>query len=338
MTSKWAARIACLGGRGPGSREVALYGAFATTWILASDGLLELAVPDRSLLVGFGTAKGLLFVLVTAWLLYRAHSALQREIGRRRSVEERLQKTIADLEAFSYSISHDLRSPLAAISSFAACLQESETAALSDRGRHRLGRIVAGAERMERMIGDILACSRAERAEMQRRRIDLAPLVAEVVAELRDAWPAARVVVGPLPPVHADAAMLRLVLCNLIGNALKFSAVRADARVEISAALVRRGAVEVTVRDNGAGFDMAYSGKLFGLFQRLHSESEFPGTGVGLAIVKRLVSRHGGAVRAESVAGGWTTFSFTLGAGSAVEASGVACGAPALSGRNVVPG
>ena len=322
MTSKWEARLACLAGRWPGSREVALYSAFAAAWILGSDWLLELTVQDRALLVGFGTAKGLLFVFVTAWFLYRAHSALQREIGNRRCAEERLQRTVADLEAFSYSISHDLRTPLAAISSFASYLQETEAAALSERGRHKLGRIAAGAQRMERMIADILACSRAERAEMQRRRVDLAPLVAEVVAELRDTWPAARVVVGQLPSVHADSAMLRVVLCNLIGNALKFSTGRADAQVEISATRVRRGTVEVSVRDNGAGFDMAYSGKLFGLFQRLHNDSEFPGTGVGLAIVKRLVSRHGGAVRAESVPGGWTTFSFTLGPGCDTQADG----------------
>jgi len=331
MISKLQARLACLAGRWPAAREVVLYGVFATAWIAGSDWLLELAVQDRLLVVGLGTAKGLLFVLVTAWLLYRAHSALQREISGRRRVEERLQRTITDLEAFSYSISHDLRGPLAAISSFAGYLQETEAAALSERGRHKLGRITAGAERMERMIGDILACSRAERAEMQRRRINLEPLVAEVVAELKDAWPAAQVIVGPLPSVHADSAMLRLVLCNLIGNALKFSGGRTDAQVEISAARVRGGAVEVTVRDNGAGFDMAYSGKLFGLFQRLHSESEFPGTGVGLAIVKRLVSRHGGAVHAESVAGGWTTFSFTLGPGCDTQADGAARAAAPLS-------
>jgi signal transduction histidine kinase len=331
MISK-SQRLACLARRWPAMRGVALYGIFAAAWIVGSDWLLELAVQDRSLVVELGTAKGLLFVLVTACLLYRAHSALQREIRSRRRVEERLQRTIADLEAFSYSISHDLRGPLAAISSFAGYLQETEAAALSERGRHKLGRITAGAERMERMISDILACSRAERAEMQRRRVDLAVLVPEVVAELKESWPAARVTIGPLPTVKADSAMLRLVLCNLIGNALKFSGGRPDAQVEIAAARVRRGVVEITVRDNGAGFDMAYSGKLFGLFQRLHSESEFPGTGVGLAIVKRLVSRHGGTVRAESVAGGWTTFSFTLGAESDAHTEGAPCtGAAPLS-------
>lgn len=320
MISKSQLGLACLAWRSSAAREVALYGGLASAWIVGSDWLLGLAVQDHVTVVELGTIKGLLFVLVTAWLLYRAHSALQREIKNRRRAEERLQRTVADLEAFSYSISHDLRSPLSAIASFAGHLQETEAAALSERGRHKLGRIIAGAQRMERMIGDILACSRAERAEMQRRRVDLAFLVAEVVAELKDSWPAAHVIVGPLPLVYADSAMLRVVLCNLIGNALKFSGGRADPQVEISAARVRRGAVEVTVRDNGAGFDMAYADKLFGLFQRLHSESEFPGTGVGLAIVKRLVCRHGGTIRAESVPGGWTTFRFTLGAGSGTHA------------------
>lgn len=321
--SRLRSYLRCMASRWPALRVAALYVVFATAWIVGSDWLVESTVHDRSLVIVLEITKGLLFVLVTGWLLYRAHSSWQQEIGNRRCVEERLQRTIADLEAFNYSISHDLRSPLAAIASFAGYLQETEAAALSERGRHKLNRITAGAQRMERMIGDILACSRAERAEMQRRPVDLELLVAEVVAELKDGWPAAHVTVGPMPIVDADAAMLRLVLCNLIGNALKFSGKRADAQVEVSAARVRRGAVEITVRDNGAGFDMAYSEKLFGLFQRLHSESEFPGTGVGLAIVKRLVSRHGGTVRAESL-NGWTTFSFTLGAGSDLQAHGAA--------------
>jgi signal transduction histidine kinase len=136
--------------------------------------------------------------------------------------------------------------------------------------------------------------------------------VAELVGEVAPQWPGATVAVGPLPPVGGDVNMLRQIFANLLGNAFKFSAGRADARVEVGARRLEDGN-EIFVRDNGAGFDPAYAGKLFGLFQRLHTESEFAGTGVGLAIVKRLVKRHGGDVRAESVPGGWTTISFTLG-------------------------
>ncbi|MDP3809722.1 MAG: response regulator [Hydrogenophaga sp.] len=263
--------------------------------------------------------------------LHEHNIALELEIECRNRLEQALQDTIADLEAFSYSVSHDLRAPLSAVNAFAVSLLETEAAALSERGRHRLERIVAGSARMNRMIDDILACSRAERAEMRWQTVDLAAIAADVVTEMRDAWPATEVAIGPLPTVHADGCMARQILANLIGNALKFSGNREGARVEISAALVR-GVAEITVHDNGAGFDMAYSGKLFGLFQRLHSEAEFPGTGVGLAIVKRLVSRHGGSIRAESIQGQWTSFRFTLGPRSTVAApqSQSQCAEPAL--------
>jgi two-component system, sensor histidine kinase and response regulator len=244
--------------------------------------------------------------------LRERNDALQEEIDCRNRVEQALQSTIAELEAFSYSVSHDLRSPLNAINAFAMSLLESEAQTLSKQGQHRLDRIVAGSRRMNKMIDDILLCSRAERSEMRLQSVNLGVMVGEVVAELRHAWPGTRIDVGPLPVVHADAAMLRQVLANLIDNALKFSGGRQDAQVAVEAHRVDE-VTEIRVRDNGAGFDMAYGYKLFALFQRLHTENEFPGTGVGLAIVKRLVSRHGGCVRAESVPGGWTTFAFTLG-------------------------
>jgi PAS domain S-box-containing protein len=242
---------------------------------------------------------------------HRNH-ALRKEVESHRRTEGALQRAMAEMEAFSYTVSHDLRAPLAAVQSFAAALAESEAAALSEQGRHRLDRIVVGAQRMNRMIDDILACSRVERAEMRCREVDLNSLVAEVVAEAKPLWPVAAVVIEPLPNVGGDVGMLRQIFANLIGNALKFSSARADARVDVTARRTQSG-TEICVRDNGAGFDPAYAGKLFGMFQRLHSEAEFSGTGVGLAIVKRLVQRHGGQVRAESVPGGWTTFSFTLG-------------------------
>jgi two-component system sensor histidine kinase/response regulator len=243
--------------------------------------------------------------------LRERNAELQQEIERRNQVEQALQRTIAELEAFSYSVSHDLRSPLSAINAFAVSLLESESAVLTQQGQHRLDRIVAGSRRMNEMIDDILLCSRAERSEMYLQVVRLDVMVAEIVAELHYAWPATRIGIGHLPEVYADATMLRQILTNLIGNALKFSGGRADAQVEIEARTVDH-VTEISVRDNGAGFDMAYGYKLFTLFQRLHSEAEFPGTGVGLAIVKRLVSRHGGSVRADSIPGGWTTFCFTL--------------------------
>jgi len=250
--------------------------------------------------------------LVLAWSGLEARNvALQASVEQHSRTEDALQRAMAEMEAFSYTVSHDLRAPLAAVQSFAGALLDSEACALTEQGRHRLDRIVVGAQRMNRMIDDILACSRVERAEMRCRLVDLNPLVAEVVTEAKPLWPGAAVVVQPLPAVGGDANMLRQIFANLIGNALKFSSARTDACVEVSARRVD-GGTEICVRDNGAGFDPAYAGKLFGLFQRLHSEAEFSGTGVGLAIVKRLVNRHGGQVRAESVPGGWTTFSFTL--------------------------
>ena len=162
--------------------------------------------------------------------LEQRNLALQREIECRSRVEQALQNTIAELEAFSYTVSHDLRAPLGAINAFAVSVLESEAPLLSRQGRHRLERIVAGSVRMNRMIDDILACSRAERAEMRLQVVDVAALAAEVVVEARHAWPATQVSIGELPVVHADAIMLRHILANLVGNALKFSATSRRAR------------------------------------------------------------------------------------------------------------
>jgi signal transduction histidine kinase len=239
------------------------------------------------------------------------NAALQQEVERRGQLQQALQATIAELEAFSYSVSHDLRAPLAAIGAFAESVSESDGVRLSIQGRHRLGRIVEGARRMGTMIDDILACTMADRAAMHCGPVDLNQMAADVVRDLEPLHPDASVMIAPLPTLQADPTMLRQVLSNLIGNALKFSSHNPAARVEIRARPSGE-ATEILVRDNGAGFDPAYGHKLFGLFQRLHTTGEFPGTGVGLAIVKRLVARHGGKVRAESVPGGWTTFAFSL--------------------------
>jgi len=241
--------------------------------------------------------------------LSQRNCALQQEVERRSHLERTLQVSAADLGRFSGGVSLDLRAPASAISNCADSLL-AEQASLSAKGRQGLERIVAASRRMNRTIEDVLRYSLAGQSDMRVRCVDLSVLAAEVLADL-GAQAAAQVVVDPLPVVRGDPAMLGQVLAHLIGNALKFSGARSGAQLQIRARTAA-GLVEVSVRDNGAGFDMGRRDKLFGLFQRLHAETEFPGSGVGLAIVKRLVVRQGGTVSADSVPGGWTTFRFTL--------------------------
>lgn len=226
-----------------------------------------------------------------------------------------LESANRELEAFAYSVSHDLRAPLRAIDGFARLLMEEERERLTPDGQHLLDHIVQAGSKLDRLIADILQYSRAGKLPLERRTVDLGRLARDVADELHPQYPAARLDIVDLPEVEGDPTMLRQVLQNLIGNALKFSARKSEACVEIGRR--REGGEEIYfVRDNGAGFDMRYAGKLFEMFQRLHSESEFAGTGVGLAIVKRLVERHGGRVWAEALPGAGATFSFTLGSSS----------------------
>ena len=221
-----------------------------------------------------------------------------------------------ELEAFSYSVSHDLRAPLRHVTGFAAVLDESAGPALDEKNRRYLRTISDAATRMGRLIDDLLVFSRMGRTEMMLSRVDLNALVADVRRELTPvmhdtngrqiAWN-----IHPLPAVRADAATLRLALVNLMSNALKYSATRPTTEIEIGS----NGTPEETivfVRDNGVGFDMRYAHKLFGVFQRLHSSDEFEGTGIGLANVRRIVHRHGGRVWAEGEVGRGATFFFSL--------------------------
>ncbi len=237
--------------------------------------------------------------------------SLERRVAER---TEQLARANRELEAFSYSVSHDLRAPLRAINGFAAILLDNERAALSEDGRQLLDRVKYNALRMGQLIDDILRFSHIGRSELVLSEVDMARLAAQVADELREHYPAARVHVGAMPAVQGDQAMLRQVYSNLIGNALKFSSRREAPRVEVGARS-EGGAAVFYVGDNGAGFDMAYADKLFGVFQRLHKESEYGGTGVGLAIVKRIVERHGGRVWAESAPGQGAVFYFSLGGG-----------------------
>ncbi|MBI5277157.1 MAG: response regulator [Burkholderiales bacterium] len=274
------------------------------------------SAPDELAGLGLGAADFIAKPAAPAVVQARVRTQVQLKLARDelKARNLALQAAVGDLEAFSYTVSHDLRAPLHAISGFAQALAESEAHALSAKGQHRLDRILQGARRMDSMIDDILACSRADRAQVQLHDVNLEELATDVVAQCAAQYPAAQVQVHALPHVQADPVLLRQVFENLVGNALKFSSGAARPVVAIEAA-TRPGWVEVSVRDNGAGFDPAYGQKLFGLFQRLHTEAEFPGSGVGLAIVKRVVTRHGGEVRAQSVPGGWTTFSFSLPSG-----------------------
>lgn len=238
----------------------------------------------------------------------------QEELEQR--VEERtaeLAHAVKDAEAFSYSVSHDLRAPLRAIAGYSRILMEHERSRVSEEGRHMLDRIESNAIRMADLMDDILEYSRAGRQKLRAAQVDLTALAREVIQELAEAYPRADVILDPLPVVMGDATMLRQILINLIGNALKFSA--HDAARVVIGSVVREGETLCYVRDNGVGFDMRFSGNLFNMFQRLHADPDYPGTGVGLAIVRRLLERHGGRIWAESEPNKGATFWFTLGAG-----------------------
>ena len=238
----------------------------------------------------------------------KQHAAELESRVRERTAE--LQAANQELESFSYSVSHDLRAPLRAVDGYARMLEEDYRERLDEEGRRLLRVVRDSSARMGRLIDDLLAFSRLSRQQPAARRVEMAALVAEAAAEARGESRAA-LDLAPLPDADADRAMLKQVWLNLIGNAFKYSAKRADARVEIGARQ-EIGEVVYWVRDNGVGFDMRYAAKLYGVFQRLHRAEEFPGTGVGLAIVQRVVSRHGGRVWAESKLGEGACFYFSL--------------------------
>ncbi len=229
-----------------------------------------------------------------------------------RSLNAKLEDANQELESFSYSVSHDLRAPLRAIDGFSLMLEEDQAAGLDDEGKRIIRVIRDSTRKMGQLIDDLLAFSRLGRKPISVARVDIAKLVGEVLEEVQAA--AARrasVAVGPLPAAYADAALLRQVWINLLSNAVKFSGKRDEPRVEVSA--YDDGADTVyCVKDNGAGFDMRYHDRLFGVFQRLHGDEEFGGTGVGLAIVRRVVTRHGGRVWAEGRVDEGAAFYFAL--------------------------
>lgn len=231
-------------------------------------------------------------------------------------VEERtrqLQETNRQLETFSYSVSHDLRSPLRAIDSFSRILLEEEMEHISENGKRQVSLIRGNTLRMSRLIDDLLEFSRTNRSELKRMPFDIGLLAKKIIAEFASADPG-RVIeshIQTIPKIFGDPSLFRQVFVNLIGNALKFSKHRETSTIEIGG-FESESETTVFIKDNGAGFDMRYADKLFGVFQRLHTESEYEGTGVGLAIVQRIIQRHGGTIRAQAALDKGATFTFTI--------------------------
>jgi hypothetical protein len=242
----------------------------------------------------------------------RAATALHR-------AKEAAEAANRELESFSYSVAHDLRAPLRSLDGFSQALIEDWADRLDDKGRRYLEFVRESAQQMGHLIDDLLSVSRVARGEMTRRRVDVSDVARRIGERLQesDAKRAVELVVTPNAFANADPRLVRAVLENLIGNAWKFTSKCAFPRIEFGQQ--PGGPVTIYfVRDNGAGFDMAYSEKLFGVFQRLHSKEEFEGSGIGLATVKRIVGRHGGRVWAESEVGRGATFYFTLEEESAI--------------------
>jgi DNA-binding response OmpR family regulator len=246
-----------------------------------------------------------------AQTLAETRAELLAELERK---NEELAVTNSELEAFSYSVSHDLRAPLRAIEGFSRALEEDQGHLLDDQGRQHLARVFAATARMRELIEDLLTLSRVTRTKLRRQHVDLSELARMVVREAMGREPSRSADIEVQDGLNADGdpSLLLAVLENLIGNAWKFTAKRERTKIIVAATTLEGGGRAYFVRDNGAGFDMAHAAKLFRPFQRLHSSTEFEGTGIGLATVRRIIGRHGGRVWAEGSPDG-ACFYFTLG-------------------------
>jgi signal transduction histidine kinase len=224
-----------------------------------------------------------------------------------------LETSNSELESFAYSVSHDLRAPLRHVVGFSELLQKQASSLLDEKSRRYTQTILESSKRMGNLIDDLLAFSRIGRAETKNTLVSLDQLVKEGVAEIGQDTRGRDIVwkIDPLPVCYGDRSMLKLVIGNLLSNSIKFTRMRARAEIEIGC-VGGENEVEVFVRDNGAGFEMQYVDKLFGVFQRLHLQEEFEGTGIGLATVRRIIHRHGGEVRAEGAVDQGATFFFSL--------------------------
>lgn len=317
-------------------RTVALiYLASGALWIFLTDRFLVWLHLSPKYLLQLQTFKGWLFVLGSAVLIYmvlkgyersnkQATQALlesQNEIQRiNADLEQRvtartlqLESANRELEAFAYAVSHDLRAPLRSMSGFSQILQETATNGLDEKSRGYLRRICDSSLRMSALIEDLLSLSRISRSELLPRSVNLSQIAADAATAVRERYPDRGVSLSIEPglTVHGDTRLLRIAMENLLDNAWKYTATTAHAEVTVGVQ-PGGGSPVYFVRDNGVGFDMAYSAKLFGPFQRLHAESQFPGTGIGLVTVQRIIARHGGRIWAEAQPDHGATFYFTL--------------------------
>jgi two-component system, sensor histidine kinase and response regulator len=249
-----------------------------------------------------------------AELLAQSEQAALELAEARAELVRDLEHKNRELESFSYAVSHDLRAPLRRIDSFSRAVLESQGERLDEVGQKFLGRVREASQQMSQLIDDVLYLSRVTRAELRDHEVDLSELTGLILSRLQEAEPARRaeLKIRPGVVVSGDGQLLRIALENLLQNAWKFTAKKPEARIEFG---VTQSSGEPTyfMRDNGAGFDMTYAARLFGPFQRLHSQQEFSGSGIGLATVQRIIHRHGGKVWAEGLVGQGATFYFTLG-------------------------
>ena len=289
-------------------------------WLASRETGATLSARYMKILIVVGTTLTYLMLVGAFWLLKRenrrrqlAEQALTRANAALLRRAEQLKVTNLELESFSYSISHDLRIPLRAVVGYARMLEEDHAERLDDEGRRLLQVIRDNGQRMGQLIDDLLAFSRLGRKEITATEIDMHELVEPQVGDVRrhEKYTAVEFDIGTLAPAWGDRALLQQVWINLISNAVKYSSGRTPPQVRISSTIADEEII-YSVSDNGVGFDMQYYDKLFGVFQRLHGADEFPGSGVGLAIVQRIVMRHGGRVWAEAQLDRGATFFFAL--------------------------
>jgi signal transduction histidine kinase len=283
----------------------------------AVDYLVKPVVPEfvRSKVAVFvELAKKTELLRRQARLLAESEQAARELAETRAGLVRDLEHKNRELESFSYAVSHDLRAPLRRIDSFTRAVLESQTERLDEPGRRFLSRIREASQHMSQLIDDVLHLSRVTRADLREQEVDLSSLASLILRRLQEGEPAraAEVKIRPGVVVTGDGQLLRIALENLLENAWKFTANQPAPRIEFGVTQVA-GEPTYFIRDNGAGFDMTYADRLFGPFQRLHPQDEFPGSGIGLATVQRIIHRHGGRVWAEGLVGQGATFQFTLG-------------------------